>query len=101
MTLYEKYLKSSFSHGRPYAFCGKMVCAYCSKYQDAKTGLIEYAITEPVFLIVKVNKKSGEKFLGCPNFPKCKYSEDVLSIRQWKTRIKDFSFDYSDELRPY
>lgn len=101
MTLHQRYLVSSFKYGRPYAFDKRLVCPKCSEFEDAKTGLIEYAITKPVFFIVKINKKTKQKFLGCPNFPKCRCSNDVFTVRQAKTKIKNFCFDYNDELRPY
>lgn len=30
-----------------------------------------------VLLIVKTNSINGSQFLGCPNFPKCRYSEEI------------------------
>jgi ssDNA-binding Zn-finger/Zn-ribbon topoisomerase 1 len=36
----------------------------------------ELVKVKPVFLVRKTNKKTGDWFYGCPNFPKCKYSEN-------------------------
>lgn len=31
---------------------------------------------KPVFLVRRVNKRTNDWFYGCPNFPKCKHSEN-------------------------
>ncbi len=28
-------------------------------------------------LVVRVNGKTDEKFLGCPNWPKCKFTQEI------------------------
>jgi ssDNA-binding Zn-finger/Zn-ribbon topoisomerase 1 len=58
-------------------------------------------ITNPVFLIVRTNKKTDTKFLGCPNFPNCKHSDDTASTKRYKVKMKIFEIDWEDELRPY
>jgi hypothetical protein len=50
-----------------------------------------YYSDNPVMLILKEGKWG--KFWGCPNFPKCKYSENA-------ERKKVF-IDWDDDLRPY
>lgn len=97
---------SSFEHGLPYAYGGKMVCPKCSKFEGVpETCTWPARITIPVFLMVRVNKTLGQKFLGCPNFPKCKCSADVYSVRVAKRRARVLervlNIDYDDELRPY
>lgn len=95
-----------FENGLPYSKNGKMICPRCSKifrtpYSYDPIGPDKLEIIEPVFLIVKENKKNGQKFLGCPNFPKCKHSDDILSVRLDKIRNRVYNIDYDDELRPY
>ncbi len=94
------YSKSSFEHGRPYAYDRKMVCPNCSKFEGypgtcTKPGVI----TSPVFMVVKINKATKKNFLGCPNFPSCKCSADVYSERVAKKKAQIWNFDYDDELR--
>lgn len=92
----------SFRHSLPYAKDNKLVCPNCSKYiGHPDSWLDEVKITEAIFLVVRVNKQTGEKFLGCPNFPKCKHSEEIYSKRVVRNRIRNFNIDYEDELRPY
>jgi hypothetical protein len=92
-------LISSFRHGAPYAHNKKLVCPRCSQFEEepGRSG----KITKPVFLVVRVNKKTGQKFLGCPNFPGCKYSTDVYSVRVSKQQLRNLNIDYADELRPF
>lgn len=94
--------ESSFEHGRPYAYGRKMVCPACSQYEGTP-GLCSSPakITEPVYLLVKINGTTNQKFLGCPNFPKCKHSADVYSVRRAKQEARVWNIDYDDELRPY
>ena len=93
------------ANGRPYSKNAKMVCPNCSKYIRT-AGLPGYSypkaeITSPVFLILKENKKTGQQFLGCPNFPTCKHSDDIFSVRVAKIQGKFFNIDFDDELRPF
>lgn len=90
-------------NGYPYSYGGDMICPYCSKFTHKAD---EYnhsyrEITNPVFLVVRVNKTSGVKFLGCPNFPNCKHSDDTASTKREKTKRKIYEIDWEDELRPY
>lgn len=95
-------MKSTFDHGKPYAYDGKLVCPNCSKFEGFPGFCsLEAKITEPVYLIVKINNSTKQKFLGCPNFPKCKCSADVYSIRKEKQDARVFNIDYDDELRPF
>ena len=39
-------------------------------------------------LVVRTNKKSGNKFLGCPKFPKCKHAEpDPNFVQKFKSKF--------------
>lgn len=40
----------------------------------------------PVFLVKRINKKTGDWFFGCPNFPKCKYSKSRPKTKTEKDR---------------
>jgi len=91
---------SSFKNGLPYAFDKKMVCPLCS-ISTISNWKSERQINEPVFLIIRTNKTTNQKFLGCPNFPKCKHSDDILSIRKEKQENERFNFDWNDELRDF
>lgn len=90
-------------NGYPYSYDKKMVCPYCSKhtYKLDEWGMNYREITNPVFLVVRVNKTSGDKFLGCPNFPNCKHSDDTASTKKHKAKMRIYEIDWEDELRPY
>lgn len=95
-----------FENGYPYSKNRKLVCPRCSKVFRTPDpwniiGSDKLKIIEPVYLVVKENTKNNQKFLGCPNFPKCKHSDDILSVRLDKIRNKVSNIDYDDELRPY
>jgi len=74
----------------------KRFCPHCTVITNGDwdygvMGYVKYT-DNPIFLIKKTGK-FGE-FWGCPNFPKCNYSESVPMNRR-------YSIDYEDELRPY
>ena len=53
----------------------KRICPSCSKRTGVAGSWYDpLTITEPVFLIKRVNRSAMEEFWGCPNFPKCRYS---------------------------
>lgn len=71
-------------------------CPNCTKvYFDSNTAWGPLApriySDKTVWLVKKIGKYGP--FLGCPNFPKCKYT---LSSER-----KENYIDYEDELRPY
>lgn len=92
-----------FNYGNPYSKDGKMICPNCSKFEGHAFGVYpdHAVITEPVFLVVRTNKATDEKFLGCPNFPHCKHSDDTASMKRHKAKMRIFEIDWEDELRPY
>jgi ssDNA-binding Zn-finger/Zn-ribbon topoisomerase 1 len=45
------------------------------------------------YIVERINKNTKQKFLGCSNFPKCKFSKSIKLKREF--------VDYNDELRPY
>jgi hypothetical protein len=54
---------------------GKRTCPNCSEYTGMEASWLDPPkLVTPVFLVERINKTSNEKFWGCPNFPKCKYS---------------------------
>jgi hypothetical protein len=89
---------SSFRYGVPYAYNRKLVCPRCSRFEEEPGRPAK--IIKPVFLVVRVNKKTRQNFLGCPNFPKCKHSADVYHVRVSKQE-RNLNIDYTDELRPF
>jgi ssDNA-binding Zn-finger/Zn-ribbon topoisomerase 1 len=45
------------------------------------------------YVVERINKSTKEKFYGCSNFPKCKFSRSI--------KLRNKFVDYGDELRPY
>jgi len=72
-------------------YCQQCTETYLVKEKEVPWECFTYS-KNPVRLIKKEGKY-GE-FWGCPNFPKCKYSESV-------TKKRKVFFDYDDELRPF
>ena len=74
----------------------KRYCPHCTKIINGEwdygiMGYIKYS-ENPIWLFKKEGKYG--KFWGCPNFPKCNYSENISD------RPKVI-IDYEDELRHY
>jgi hypothetical protein len=59
---------------------GKRVCPDCTKitrclpWHDPLGA--QPVDVEPVFLVKRINKRTGDWFYGCPNFPRCRHSEN-------------------------
>ena len=49
-------------------------CPKCTKDAFSADGV---AFKAPVFLVKRTNKKYGVGFMGCQNYPNCKYSESL------------------------
>jgi hypothetical protein len=68
-TIWSDYLMGPIAHN------GKLICPYCSKTKGIwGSWYAPEELVEPLFLVEKLNSKTQQKFFGCPNFPKCKYS---------------------------
>ncbi len=51
------------------------ICPRCSKFTGLSGSWYSpKKILFPVYCIKRRNKKTGDEFYGCVNFPKCKYS---------------------------
>lgn len=80
---------------------GKRTCPNCTKilrYLPWHDPLgIQPVEVKPVFLIKRVNQKTGDWFFGCPNFPACKHSENRpktkaerdIGCRAWANALYD------------
>jgi ssDNA-binding Zn-finger/Zn-ribbon topoisomerase 1 len=75
---------------------GPRYCPKCTKIINYKFDYTYAGCSyNPVFLIKKQNKKTKDWFWGCPNFSKCKYSENRaqtkvekdIKIRAWANSL--------------
>lgn len=54
---------------------GKRTCPSCSEYTGMEASWSDPPkLVKPVYCVERVNRATQEKFWGCPNFPKCRYS---------------------------
>ena len=80
---------------------GKRCCPECTKivrYLPWHDPLGAQPVeVKPVFLVRRVNKRTNDWFFGCPNFPKCKHSENRpktkaerdIATRSWANALYD------------
>lgn len=87
--------------GKVHELGGRLTCPECTKivgYAE-KTGnnLVpqKALVKTPVFLVSRTNSKTGTKFWGCPNFPRCRVTVSIRSRR--KTIYEPSHWDSSDE----
>lgn len=64
---------------------GPRYCRECTKVNHFKydSTYAGYSMN-PVYLMKRFNKITNDWFWGCPNFPKCKYSENRSKTRKEK-----------------
>ena len=56
---------------------GKRYCPKCTKVHHYQHDSTYAGVSKnPVMMVKRTNKSTGDWFWGCPNFPKCKYSEN-------------------------
>lgn len=56
---------------------GPRYCPYCTVVNHfARDSTYAGASENPVYLVKRINKQTNDWFWGCPNFPKCNYSEN-------------------------
>ena len=75
-------------------FPRKRWCPKCTKAWkevESERPWTQYIISNSPVWLIKKSGKYGD-FWGCPNFPKCDYSESTP---------KEKILDWDDELRPY
>lgn len=83
---------------KAYAYMGKVtrvnnrpVCPLCSHITKwySSTSLDHPVEVEPMFLVKRVNRHTNDWFWGCPNFPRCRHTEnrpptrEELDIKTW------------------
>lgn len=73
--------ETAWTHcGQVDTVAGKRTCPECTKilkYLPHHDPLGAQPVkVEPVYLVRRVNKATKDWFFGCPNFPKCRYSEN-------------------------
>lgn len=65
----------------------KRYCPKCTEVHHLPHDATYAGVSKnPVFLVRRTNKKTNDWFYGCPNFPKCKYSENRPKTHQEITR---------------
>lgn len=65
-------------------YCPKCTKVVYSSYDSTYAGYSE----EPIYLVKRINSNTKDWFWGCPNFPKCKYSENrPLTDKERKIKL--------------
>lgn len=63
----------------------KRFCPKCTKIEHFPFDCTYAGKTSnPIYLVKRTNKDTKDWFWGCPNFPKCKYSENRPLTREEK-----------------
>ena len=74
----------------------KRYCPHCTKvFREQFDSTYAGFSYSPAFLVKRINSKTKDWFYGCPNFPKCKYTEKRpetsiernIRIRAWANSL--------------
>ncbi len=84
----QTYNTHGFSHEDCVCLDHKIYCPNCTQLIYSPTDYYrshKYS-KNPIFLVKRINKKTNDWFWGCPNFPKCKFSQNRPETSEERNR---------------